>query len=221
MLGASLWEDLVRAVAFSVVSAFTVCGAPTATAEPPEMIRWLMPEFLVGDVPGQGQVHQELAGPMADYLISQWPGARHEIVNANVRRSWRMIEAGEHACYLMTLRTPEREAKAYFSDTFLVPPLKLIVRKDKADRVPINSAGEVDFRRLLKEGVLRGVLVKDRSYGHSLDDELAQQHDNQALVFSPPSDFGGRHLQLLVRGLADEASHVSAELREVAGWDGV
>ncbi len=191
------WLGLTAALALS----FFGRGASAAASR--EHIVWLMPEFVVGEVPGQGRQHRGLAQPAIDYLISQWPEARHEVVNANVKRSWKMLDEGQPVCYVMTLRTAEREPRAYFSDIFLVPPLQLIVRKDKAAQLPRAASGEVDLHRLLEHHALHGVLMENRSYGPVISEELAHAGRDAGLSYYPPGDYGGRLLQMLARGMAD------------------
>lgn len=168
-----------------------------------EHMTWLMPEFALFDADrAPGRPRKGMVEPMADYLMRHWPDAEHEVVIANVKRSWRMIEAGEPACHLVSLRTPEREQLAYFADTHLVPPAQLIVRRAKLAQVPRDAGGEVDLDRLLLEGRLRGALIEGRSYGKTLDAQLARRPARSIDLYAP-ADFGGRLLHMVALGRAD------------------
>ncbi|TDP64011.1 uncharacterized protein (TIGR02285 family) [Roseateles toxinivorans] len=182
-----------------LVFAAAVLAAPAGASE---RITWLMPEFALFDGQTRGQSRKGMVEPMADYLIRHWPEAEHEVVIANVKRSWRMIEAGEPACHLVSLRTPEREQLAYFANTHLVPPAQLIVRRAKLAQVPRGPGGEVDLHRLLSEGRLRGALIEGRSYGATLDAQLARRPARSIDLYAP-ADFGGRLLHMVALGRAD------------------
>jgi len=163
--------------------------------------------WLAADVSmGAGNPGQErtVVGPLFEHLISSWGGAtRHRLVIANAKRSWGMLRAGENACHLMALHTPEREAMAYFVDTHLVPPLQLIVRAATLPRLPRNAAGEVDIWRLLRRTELQGAVVEGRSYGPALDQLLAQRAGSSQPKSYTPADFGHRLLEMMLLGRVD------------------
>lgn len=180
--------------------------APTAAATAVERIVWLMPEVeaTAAPAPGaSGPVKRGLAQPLADYLMANWGGtARHEVMFANVKRSWRMIENGEHGCHLGVLRTPEREAVAYFFDTHLIPPHQLVLRRAALTKLARNAAGEADLEATWAARQVRGAIVQGRSYGKALDALLARRPPRVLDEYTMP-DFGGNMLAMIAIGRAD------------------
>ena len=137
------------------------------------------------------------------YLGKYWPQVQHEIVFANAKRSWQMIESGDEVCRANMVRTPEREKVAYFINTQLTPPPQLVVRRDRLAKLPRNAAGEVQLQRLFNDTSLRGALIDGRSYGPALDEVLAGRPANGAIALYAPKDFGARLLQMISLGRAD------------------
>jgi len=188
-----------RALALALLAAL----ASAAVAAP--RINWLMPEFALAEGGGaKGVARRGIAEPMVDYLRRHWPEpAEHVTVLANAKRSWLMIEAGEPACHLVSLRTPEREARAFFHITHLVPPAQLVALTEVLTRLPRNPQGEVDLARLLQSGHARGALTAGRSYGAALDAQLAQQRPAAAVAMYSQVELGTRLLQMVALGRAD------------------
>lgn len=106
---------------------------------------------------------------LVGFLRERLPLIEQRSLVANSKRSWQLLAHGDMVCIPATLRTPEREALAYFIDTQWVPPPQLIVRRDRLERVPRSSSGEVDLVRLLADTQMRGALFEGRSYGPQLD----------------------------------------------------
>ena len=144
-----------------------------------------------------------VTGHVITYLDKRWPGVRHEIVFANAKRSWQMIENGDEVCRANVVRTPERERAAYFINTQLTPPPQLIVRRELLKRLPRTGAGEVLLPRLLADTSMRGALIDGRSYGPVLDEALAARPADSAVSLYSPKDFGARLLQMISLGRAD------------------
>lgn len=175
-----------------------------ATAAHAERITWLMAEFALPEGQGaKGPARKGIAEPLVAHLRQHWPEpAEHVTVLANVKRSWMMIEAGEHVCHMQMLRTPEREAKAVFHITHLVPPAQLITRAELLPRLPRNAQGEVLLSPLMREGRLFGALIEGRQFGAALDHQLAQRPP-QAISLYGPVEFGTRLMQMVAAGRAD------------------
>jgi uncharacterized protein (TIGR02285 family) len=172
-----------------------------------DKITWLMPELDTVAPPSPGAasvpVRRGLAQPLSDYLAAHWgTPAKHEVLIANVKRSWRMVEDGEPACHLGVLRTPEREAVAYFFDTHLIPPHQLMVRRSALPKVPRLPDGDADLEKIWAEKQLRGALVAGRSYGRALDALLARRPPGAVDEYTT-SDFGGNMLSMIAIGRAD------------------
>lgn len=174
---------------------------PASLSLAQEQITWLTPDFSLGSGPALEQ--KTMVGPLLDLLQAQWgAGVRQQVLVANAKRSWSLIRAGEQVCHLVSLRTPDREAQAYFINTHLVPPPQLVVRTPTLPQLPLNAAGEVDLERLWQQQRLRGAVVEGRSYGRGLDALLAQRPAGVMENYTP-ADFGMRMLQLLAGGRID------------------
>lgn len=204
-----------KALMLGVVGTLAVGAALAQPAS--DRVTWLMPEIDAAvSVPTPGGSGASpaapvaavpsrlgLGQPVADYLIAHWgTRAKHEVLIANVKRSWRMVEAGERACHLGVLRTPERETVAYFIDTHLVPPHQLIVRRAALPKLARNAAGDVELERVWSARQLRGAVVAGRSYGRAIDALLAKRPPGVVDAYTTP-DFGGNMLSMIAIGRAD------------------
>ncbi|WP_431259937.1 hypothetical protein ACQ86G_07135 [Roseateles chitinivorans] len=191
----------------SVALSITCALCAPATTWAVDRITWLMPELDTVAPPSPGAasvpVRRGLAQPLSDYLTANWgTPARHEVLIANVKRSWRMVEDGEPACHLGVLRTPEREAVAYFFDTHLIPPHQLMVRRSALPKLPRFTDGDADLEKIWAEKQLRGAIVAGRSYGRALDALLARRPAGVIDEYTT-SDFGGNMLSMIAIGRAD------------------
>ena len=177
--------------------------AQPVQAQPVTRITWATAE---SSATGRGAADANgMTGRLVDFLRPRWPEVQHEILIANAKRGWQMIEAGQLVCRANTVRTPEREKLAYFTNMQLTPPVQLIVRRDRVALLPRNAAGEVVLPRLLADSRLRGALVDGRSYGTAVDQQLADVAQHKQVTLYSPKDFGGRLLQMLTLDRADYA----------------
>ncbi|UXH78437.1 TIGR02285 family protein [Roseateles amylovorans] len=201
--GAAIAVSMRAAVqALAVILAATVVSPTAALAAGPavERITW-----LTSDNTGMPGVSDPtgVTGAMIRLISKHWPQVKHDILIANTKRSWQMIENGQQVCRANVVRTPDREKVAYFINTQLTPPPQLIVRRDQVARLPRLASGEVQLPQLLANPQLRGALIDGRSYGTALDELLAHRPANAAVTFYAPRDFGGRVLQMLSLDRAD------------------
>lgn len=151
---------------------------------------------------------------MLAYLGQRWPEVKQDELTANAKRSWQLIAAGEHVCHTSAVRTAEREQLAYFTNTVLMAPSQVIVKRDLYKRLPLNAAGEVDLARLLADKRLSGAYVEGRSYGPVIDTLIAQRPAGKSggAFGYPSADFGSRILPMLGRGRADYAIEYEAAM---------
>jgi len=119
---------------------------------------------------------------------------------ANAERSWALMRQGVKACIANAVRLPERESLAYFSTIWLMPPPQLVVRRERRDVLPLDAHGAVILPDLLADASLRGVVAQARSYGASLDAQLAA---SPQLGRVSGGDFGSNLLPMLVQDRAD------------------
>ncbi|HEY4080293.1 MAG TPA: TIGR02285 family protein [Burkholderiaceae bacterium] len=166
-----------------------------------ESITWLL-----GEAPGHTTGLSDGVNPadwLLPYLREHWPGVKQVVLLANARRTWQMLANGEQACSASSVRTPEREKIAYFTNTLLGPPLQLIVRREKLSALPRNAAGEIELARVLADEHLTGALIEGRSYGSYIDKLLARRPENKSVTLYAASDFGSKILPMLDIGRAD------------------
>lgn len=142
---------------------------------------------------------------LLDWLTARLPGITHERVVANAKRSWALIERGEPVCHASAVRSPPREALAYFSNTWPMPPVQLVVRREQVAALPLDAAGQVDLAALLANTRLQGVLVHGRSYGAPLDAQLEKGAPLGTVQRITSGDFGSNLLPMLLQGRADYA----------------
>lgn len=192
-----------------------------AAAEPVvvDRITW-----LAGDtVSGRGSGSRP-SDRLLDWLTARLPGITHERVVANAKRSWMLIERGDTVCHAGAVRSPQREALAYFSNTWPMPPLQLVVKRERMSAMPVDAAGQVDLAALLGRHDLKGVLVSGRSYGPVLDPQLDKLGATSSVQRITSADFGSNLLPMLLQGRADYAleypnalAALASQRPEVAG----
>lgn len=161
-----------------------------------------------------GRPRARIGDTLVAFLEARLPQIRHELINANAKRSWQMIAGGEQVCQVSAVRTPEREKLAYFISTQLGPPLQLVVRRDRIAQLPRNAAGEVELDRLLADPALRGALIDGRSYGAFLDRTIAARSQAAALKRYGARDFGSQMLGMLAADRADWSLEYDISLRQ-------
>ncbi|HEY0956857.1 MAG TPA: TIGR02285 family protein [Roseateles sp.] len=177
--------------------------APATLAAPAvERITWLSGDTLVQRDGGRVQRPSDR---MINWLSTRLRGVEHRRVVANAKRSWMLIQAGEQVCHASAVRLPERERLAYFSNTWLMPPVQLVMPQARRAQLPLDGAGHVDLAALLADPQWRGLLVDGRSYGPQIDAQLAQAEGSERLQRVTSGDFGSNILPMLLRGNADYA----------------
>lgn len=203
------------------LAAALLCAGPLAAQPVVDRITWLAGDAAArrddGTRPSERQIDwTRPSDRLIDWIAPRLPGIVQERVTANAKRSWTLIERGEQVCHAGAVRTPQREALAYFSNTWLMPPLQLIVRRDLVAALPLDAAGRVDLSVLLADTRLQGVVVHGRSYGPVLDARLQQPAAQAVLRRVTAGDFGSNLLPMLLQGRADYALEFPNVLAAVA-----
>jgi uncharacterized protein (TIGR02285 family) len=186
-----------------MLSSFALHAAELAEA-PLETITWvsILPARPAGKEASSSE--DPLSDRIQPFVAQHWPQVKHVVVRANPRRVWQMIGNGDKVCQVPSIRTPERERIAYFSNTFLGPPMQLIVHRDLLPRLPRNAQGEVELAKLLANTELHGALVDGRSYGGFIDAQLARMpHRGSSLTRYSAADYGSKLLPMLGKGRMD------------------
>ena len=164
--------------------------APLNAQTLPTTVQWVLQDFPPAQILVNGQPGAGFRDEALRLIVANWPEAEHQFVVANAARTWLMLAAKEPVCYVGALQTPEREKQAYFTPFAMLPPLQLVVRKDSLDKFPLNADGEVKLPELLASPGLTGLLIDTRSYGKSLDDEIARRARRDAVNYVQAGDLG-------------------------------
>lgn len=188
-----------RAIGLALLA---MAGAGGAAEAPPRVgsITWLVSNTMAVQ---DGDSLRRPADELTQWLQARLPGVVLKPVVANAERSWTLIRQRQQACHAGAARTPERERLAYFSNTWLVPPPHIIVRRDRRDALPLDAHGAVDLPALLQDGALRGVVAQGRSHGRALDAMLAAAPAGPQLQRVFGGDYGSSLLAMLAQGRAD------------------
>lgn len=137
---------------------------------------------------GQGPMDQQLR-----LLTQALPQLEHRVQAMSLERVWRDMRQGRALCFADAFKTRERLAMAHFVELGQGSPMLLV---SAPGRLPPSA--EVSLRALLEEGRLKGLFVRQRSYGEKLDQLLAEfSQPREAL----PDD--GRLLSMLMQGRMD------------------
>ncbi len=182
---------------FMLLASAALVGRIAMAAERLDSITWLSSAPAHSDSRAQNEL-------LIQFLDGQLglPKAS-KTIQANAKRSWQMIAAGEKACHVATLLTKERTQIAFFSLAAMSLPPRLIVTHGVRQSLPLNPAGEVELPRLLHIQALAGALVEGRSYGEVIDNMLAARpRDPDAVSFYSAADFGATLPTMLARGRA-------------------
>ncbi len=204
---------LARSTAQALVLAlgWAAGSQPAGGAESVQQITWLSGYRSAHDV---NTAELQMATQLLQFMAKALPQVQFNPDHSNARRAWQQIADGAHVCQPSSVRTPEREKIAYFTDTLLGPPLQLIARRDKLAELPHNAAGEIDLAALLADQRTRGALVDGRSYGRVVDQILAQNPSAQGITRYASSDFGSQILAMLALSRADWSIGYDTSLSE-------
>lgn len=179
-----------------------LCGGALAAEPQVAQITWLVGDTLAVRNPGGVERPSDR---MIGWLTKRLDRVAHHRIPANAKRSWRLIAAGEQVCHAGAVRLAERERLAYFSNTWLLPPVHVITSAAGSSRLPLAAAGRVDLVRLLNDRHLHGMAVQGRSYGVEVDALLAEAGQGAALQYVTAGDFGSNIMPMLLRGRIDYA----------------
>ncbi|WP_255462412.1 TIGR02285 family protein [Rugamonas apoptosis] len=169
-----------------------------------ESMSWWLTDFPPYSIPENGEPGSGAVDLVLHGVMAAWPEKiTHQFRIANTSRIWTSIDAGTEACYTSALHTPQRARQAYLSDVFILPPIQLIVRKDRLEQVPMNANGEVQFAALISRRDINGVLVSGRAYGTELDAALAGTPHGENLTFSGSKVLGANLFKMIAAGRAD------------------
>ena len=143
-----------------------------------EATHWL----LLGIPPNSIPVNSEPSDGQFDLLLklvmAQMPGREHKYIYANTGRIVAMLQEGFAACYVSSVVSAERKAMAHLTVNGVVPPLRLLVRKELAAQLQKNGRQEVLLEPLFSRADLSGALEQGRPYSPNIDAALAKSTPN-------------------------------------------
>jgi uncharacterized protein (TIGR02285 family) len=146
-----------------------------------DTVSWMeavMPPFFIQEGSSKGKGYGD---EITKIIQQQLTGYEHDEVITNITRHFYKFKQGEQVCSVGLYRTPEREKFMYFSlPSFLTLPPVIIIRKDR--HAAFNNRASVSLGEILRNKTLMIGLVKDRSYGTTLDGILAQHKEQKNVV---------------------------------------
>lgn len=168
-------------------------GAPASDAAGGPTMHWLMLDLPPGSMPVNEHPSDGMSDRVLERVMDEMPQYRHSVGVVGAARALLSLADGDRACFASAALTPQREQVAYFTPTYVLPAMRVVVRADKAQEVPLNEHGEVSMRELLRSKVLHGIVVKERSYSPSIDEQV-RLIGADAGVRSVPASGGGTNL---------------------------
>ncbi len=161
-----------------------------AALQAKDTITWMeavMPPYFIQE----GQHTGKGYGDEITKIIQQnLPDYEHEVVVTNITRHIYKFKQNEQVCSVGLYKTPEREKIMYFSlPSFLTLPPVIIIKKDR--HAAFGNRSSVPLEAILNNNILMIGLVKDRSYGTTLDGILNRHKDQKNVV-----KFTGQELSL-------------------------
>jgi uncharacterized protein (TIGR02285 family) len=154
-------------------------------------------------MPVSGQPSIGSSDILLKLIAQQWTEVAHQYVVVNTSRALAMLTEGQEACFSPSIITPEREQIFYVAPTHFVIPLQLIVRSDVLPRLPKNKAGEVVIAKLFDSATLRGLIVKDRSYSPSIDEQMNLRSGKVPIEYAVLADGGANIFKMIGLNRAD------------------
>jgi len=140
----------------------TLCSAAMAA----DQIIWGkygVPPYMILD--GE-RAHHGIFDLTLNVLKDNMPQYQHVELQAPFPRILSEIKNGNHWCFNGALKTPEREGYAYFSmPSSIFLPQRIIVRRDRL----AQFKGEQSLRVLLEKQVFSTSIMRNRSYGPTVD----------------------------------------------------
>ncbi|WP_035055837.1 TIGR02285 family protein [Andreprevotia chitinilytica] len=132
-------------------------------------------------------------------VAAKLPQYRHRFIRADLQRMWGEIERGHNLCNISVLRTPDRGKFAYFTPSIVLPPLALVVRKDRLSQ--FNVGGKpASLTALIAKPELTGAFTAKRSYTTPVDALIDRPSDGARRVVDTSS---GQLLRLIAAGSID------------------
>ena len=178
-------------------------GAASSAAKP--AMNWTVLNLPPFTSVVNGHLGDGIIDGVVTLLERELPQYEAHYETVNIARALLMLDAGEPACYMSAVWTPDRDRKYFTSRITLTPPLQLIVRASMQDRLPRNAAGEVLVESLLTQHstTLRGLVINQRSYSPAIDTLVQKYRQSAGLITVNFGDSSINVMRMLSAGRAD------------------
>lgn len=121
---------------------------------------------------------------------------------ADMPRTLELWKQNKNVCSGAALRTPEREAWAYFTAFSYQVPHRYMVVTAHSDFI-MGLPQEPSLKTLLNQKKWKGVFVRDRSYGEEIDQILKQAEKRTPVFIKNTSEGYMALLQMIAKGRYD------------------
>lgn len=183
-----------------------------------DTVSWMeavMPPFFIQEGPSKGKGYGDEITRIIEQQLTDY---EHDEVITNITRHFYKFKQGEHVCSVGLYKTPEREEFMYFSlPSFLTLPPVIIIKKDRHSA--FNNRASVGLGEILNNKTLMIGLVKDRSYGTTLDDILAEHKEQKNVVKFTGQELSNNLFKMLMMdrldgliGLPEEALYQAEQM---------
>ena len=170
-----------RAILLAGAVLSLIIAASPALSRAKDTVRWMeavMPPFFIQEGPSKGKGYGDEITKIIEQQLTDY---EHDEVITNITRHFYKFKQGEQVCSVGLYKTPEREEFMYFSlPSFLTLPPVIIIKKDR--HAAFNNRASVGLEEILSNKTLMIGLVKDRSYGTTLDGILAKHKEQKNVV---------------------------------------
>lgn len=143
----------------------TAGQAPVAS----EPVTWVLLGVPPNSIPVDGAPSDGQFDLILKLVMAQMPGREHKFLYANVNRTLTMLKEGYEACYVSSFVNAERKTIAHLTINGVMPPLRLLTRKDLAARLQKNARQEVLLEPLFTRTDMSGALEQGRPYSPNID----------------------------------------------------
>lgn len=196
----------LKKLVLSALCAIFLLSRPAMADETGNTITWLHPIYppvFMPKGPDKGTGILEQALPMLQQALPEY---RHEVMETNMKRLLKTIEAGRFVCSNLLLKTPEREKFIAFSKPYILThAYRIIVRAEdwqKFGRMT-NQEGALSLAQLLETEGLRLGYSEGRSYSPPVNAVLKKQATKQNSYKSTNSDLLEALLKMTARKRVD------------------
>lgn len=207
-----------RPILLACAVLYLMMAASPSLSRAKDTVSWMeavMPPFFIQEGPSKGKGYGDEITRIIEQQLTDY---EHDEVITNITRHFYKFKQGEHVCSVGLYKTAEREEFMYFSlPSFLTLPPVIIIKKDR--HAAFNNRASVGLGEILNNKALMIGLVKDRSYGTTLDDILAKHKEQKNVVKFTGQELSNNLFKMLMMdrldgliGLPEEALYQAEQM---------